>query len=84
MLVNTTSIVVDIVTAVGLELVLARVSLEPVVTLALPFISLPRGAISVAAAVVSAALTQEVSNLMDIFMNYELMRILTLLHISTG
>ena len=84
MLVNTTSIVVDIVTAVGLELVLARVSLEPVVTLALPFVSLPRGAISVAAAVVSAALTQEVSNLMDIFMNYELMRILTLLHISTG
>ena len=77
MLVNTTSIVVDIVTAVGLELVLARVSLEPVVTLALPFVSLPRGAISVAAAVVSAALTQEVSNLMDIFMNYELMRILT-------
>ena len=65
MLVNTTSIVVDIVTAVGLELVLARVSLVPVMTLALPLDTLPHSAISVAAAVVSAALHIE-TDLRDI------------------
>ena len=51
----------------GLELVLAGVSLEPVVALAVPFVALPHSAVSVAAAVVGTALMWKIeTDLRDI------------------
>ena len=62
-----TSVIVDVVAALGLELVLAGVSLEPVVALAVPFVALPHSAVSVAAAVVGTALMWKIeTDLRDI------------------
>ena len=54
-----TTIIVDVVSAVGLELVLAGVPLEPAVALAVPSdvaLHLPRGAVSVAVATIFTTL----------------------------